>query len=209
MLYSLSDLTEAEQNILEAFSVFQYIPLAAVTCNEWLLADAGVSGDDDVLMGLYQKGWLQFDFEQEGYSLHPVFAQCIYEKCKPKMENHKKMIEACQSCLKIPNNGSALECQKYIPYAENIAEKFNMDNSMECDWFVSRLAFLLQYLGEYKRARELYEISLQICGKNLGENHPSTATSYNNLAGVYESQGEYERAKELYEKALRNCMRRP
>ena len=48
-LYDLSELTEAEQNILEAFSVFPYIPLAAETCNEWLLADAGVSEEDNIL----------------------------------------------------------------------------------------------------------------------------------------------------------------
>ena len=47
VLYDLSELTEAEKNILEAFSVFPYLPLAAETCNEWLLADAGVSEDDD------------------------------------------------------------------------------------------------------------------------------------------------------------------
>lgn len=40
-LYNMSELTKAEQNILEAFSVFPYIPLAAGTCNDWLLDDAG------------------------------------------------------------------------------------------------------------------------------------------------------------------------
>lgn len=98
-LYDLSGLTEAEQNILEAFSVFPYIPLPAETCNEWLLADAGVNEDDDILMKLYQKGWLQFDVEQESYSLHPVFAQFVYEKCSPMIDEHKGMVEACQSCL--------------------------------------------------------------------------------------------------------------
>lgn len=73
-LYDLSGLTEAEQNILEAFSVFPYIPLEAKTCNEWLLADAGVDEDVDILMGLYRKGWLQFDIEQGSYDLHPVLS---------------------------------------------------------------------------------------------------------------------------------------
>lgn len=54
--YDLSKLTEAEQNMLEAFSLFSYLPLAAETCNEWMLADAGASEDDDILIGLYQKG---------------------------------------------------------------------------------------------------------------------------------------------------------
>lgn len=128
VLYDLSELTEAEQNVLEAFSVFPYIPLAAEICNQWLLVDAGVSEDDDILMGLYEKGWLQFNVEQESYALHPVFARFVYEKCKPGMEDHLGMIKSCQNCLKIQENGSALECQKYIPYAEKIVEKISMEN---------------------------------------------------------------------------------
>lgn len=201
-LYDLSELTEAEQNILEAFSVFPYIPLAAEVCNEWLLADAGVSEDDDILMELYQKGWLQFDMEQESYALHLVFAQFIYEKCKPNIEKHTGLIQACQNCLEIPDSGSALECQKFIPFAENIILKMGMWDGIRLDNFIFTLAYLLQYISEYKKAERLYDIVLWIRKRELGENHPDTALVYNNLAGVYNSQGEYEKAKELYQKSL-------
>jgi tetratricopeptide (TPR) repeat protein len=36
----------------------------------------------------------------------------------------------------------------------------------------------------------------------LGELHPSTATSLNNLASLYQAQGKYEQAEPLYERAL-------
>ena len=36
----------------------------------------------------------------------------------------------------------------------------------------------------------------------LGLNHPDTATSYNNLAGLYQAQGKYEEAESYYKKAL-------
>jgi tetratricopeptide (TPR) repeat protein len=36
----------------------------------------------------------------------------------------------------------------------------------------------------------------------LGENHPSVATSLNNLAFLYESQGRYKEAEPLYLQAL-------
>ena len=202
-LYDLSELTEAEKNILEAFSVFPYIPLAAETCNEWLLADAGVSEDDDILMGLYQKGWLQFDAEQESYAMHPVFAQFICEKYKPAMEKHAGLVKACQKCLQIPESGSALECQKYIPFAENMIEKLGMGDDLEQADFISDIAYLLYYVAEYKKAEVWYEKSLRISEKVLGEEHPNTATIYNNLAMVYNDRGEYEKAEELYEKSLR------
>ncbi|MGD1909623.1 MAG: tetratricopeptide repeat protein [Rivularia sp. (in: cyanobacteria)] len=36
----------------------------------------------------------------------------------------------------------------------------------------------------------------------LGENHPHTATSLNNLAYLYKNQGRYEEAEALYIQAL-------
>ena len=57
-------------------------------------------------------------------------------------------------------------------------------------------------LGEYNQAKELHEKALMIRKKIFGEDHPYVATSYNNLASVYNSLGEYNRAKELNVKAL-------
>ncbi len=208
VLYDLSKLTDAEQNILETFSIFPYIPLAAEICNKWLLADAGVSENDDILAGLYQKGWLQFDIEQESYTMHPVFSQFIYEKCKPKMEEHYGLIEACENSLKIPKNGSVLECQKFIPFAENILKKIDMKESRKQVTLMSILAYLFDYIAEYQKAKKLYERSLEISEKVFGEKHPDTATSYNNLAVVYVRLGEYKKAKKLYERSLeiRECV---
>ena len=148
-LYDLSELTESEQNILEAFSTLPYIPLAAEVCGEWMLADAGASEEDDILMELYQKGWIQFDIAQASYALHPVFAQFIYEKCKPKAENHLELIEVCQQYLEIPESGSALSCQKFVPFAENISEKLIRENNEEQANFISAIAYLYNYLAEY------------------------------------------------------------
>ncbi len=201
-LYDLSGLKKAEQNILEAFSVFPYIPLAAETCNEWLLADAKVNEEDNILTCLYRKGWLQFNMKQESYSLHPVFAKFIYEKYKPGAEAHHGLIKACQKYLEIPESGSAMECQKYIPFAEDIAEKIDMGEIIEHVQFMDSLAFLLYYIGEYKKAEGLFKKTLIICEKILGAEHPDTAASYNNLAWVYGRQGKYKEAEELYKKAI-------
>ena len=203
VLYDLSGLTEAEQNILEAFSIFPYIPLPAETCNQWLLSDAGVSENDDILTGLYQKGWLQFELGQESYAMHPVFAQFIYDKYRPKAESHSGLFQVCRSCLEIPNSGSVLECQKFIPFAENIVKKVNMGKELGQVEFIDTYAYLLGYLGQYKEAEKLYNWCLEIHRERLGEEHPYTVTNYNNLAYVYGRQGKYEKAEELYKKSLR------
>ena len=62
-------------------------------------------------------------------------------------------------------------------------------------------------LGEYNQAKELHEKALIIRKKTFGEDHADVATSYNNLALVYQRLGEDDQAKELYEKALIICKR--
>ncbi len=203
VLYDLSKLTGAEQNILEAFSVFPYIPLAAETCNEWLLADAGVNEEDDILNGLYQKGWLQFEMEYESYCMHPVFAQVIHRKCKPEYGTHSELIEACRKSIEIFQGCVVIECLPYIPFAENVIAELVVGNDFEQISFIADTAYLLFYVAEFKKARFLYEMLLTIIENELGEEHPSIATIYNNLAIVYEIQGEYKKAKEMFEKSLR------
>ncbi len=201
ILYNLSELNEAEQNILEAFCIFPYLPLSFEVCNQWLLSDAGVEEENDILTGLEQKGWLQFDVEQETYTLHPVFAQFIYQKQKPKQENHSGLIEACQKSLELLEGGSVLQYQKLIPFAENIIQKIDIKIKKKA-CFISTLGEALRYIGEYKKAEKWYIECLRICKNILGENYPDTTTSYNNLGLVYTKKGEYAKAKELYEKSL-------
>ena len=201
-LYDLSELTAAERNILEAFSVFPYIPLAAETCNGWLLADAGVNENDDILMGLYEKGWLQFYEDQKSYALHPVFAQFIYEKCKPNEDNHSGLIETCLQDLKNIKSESFLECQKLIPFAESIIEKMNMKKSMKQVEFIKMYARLLKCLGKYKEAEGYFKKALEIYWDMLKEDSCETADIYYSLAELYIIRNEYEKAKELYEKSL-------
>lgn len=202
-LYDLSDLTDAEQNILEAFSVFPYIPLPAEVCNEWLLSDAGLKEEDDALIGLYRKGWLQFDFETDCFSMHPVFAQFIYEKCKPKWNWHHGLIKACHGSIRIPEENITLECERFIPFAESIVEKVDLDTWEEQVVFIGEIAFWLNYISEYEEAKKMYERYLELCRKIFGDSDITMAKAYNNLAGVYARMEEYERAESLYEESLR------
>ncbi|WP_130757607.1 CHAT domain-containing protein, partial [Microcystis aeruginosa] len=56
--------------------------------------------------------------------------------------------------------------------------------------------------ARYNEAEPLYNRSLAIRKQQLGDNHPDTASSLNNLAVFYQSQGRYSEAEPLYKQAL-------
>ncbi|WP_375327584.1 tetratricopeptide repeat protein [Microcystis sp. BLCC-F210] len=56
--------------------------------------------------------------------------------------------------------------------------------------------------GKYNEAIPLAEQALAIIKQQLGDNHPLTAQSLNNLAFLYDSQGRYSEAEPLYKQAL-------
>lgn len=184
-------LTTGEQNVLEAFSMFPYIPLHSEVCSRWLLADAGAGGEDFIVEGLYQKGWLQFDEEQESYLMHPVFAQFIYDRSRPDVNVHQGLMDGCMKSIKIPEDGRITECKKYLPFAEAVIEKIGAGDQESLISGLSETGYLLYYMGEYKKAEELYKKALKSREEVYGEVHPDTAVIYNNLGGIYFMQGKF------------------
>ena len=61
---------------------------------------------------------------------------------------------------------------------------------------------LYQHTGDYTKAIPLYQRALAIREKTLGPEHPHTAMSLNNLAGLYFRLGDFARAEPLYQRAL-------
>jgi len=59
-----------------------------------------------------------------------------------------------------------------------------------------------QKLGDYAKARPLYERILAIRERACGPDHPNTAMSLNNLAGLLQAQGDLAGARSLFARAL-------
>jgi len=60
----------------------------------------------------------------------------------------------------------------------------------------------IRQMGKYAEAAPLLERALAIRHRILGDEHPDTASSYNNLAWTLDAQGKYAQTAPLYEKAL-------
>ncbi len=56
--------------------------------------------------------------------------------------------------------------------------------------------------GKYAQAQPLFEKALDVRRRLLSDDHPDTATSYNNVASNLNAQAKYAQAQPLYEKAL-------
>ena len=65
-----------------------------------------------------------------------------------------------------------------------------------------QLGYIRADQGDYQEALSYYEKCLDMRQKTLPANHPSLATSYNNIGSVYDSMGEYSKALSYYEKCL-------
>jgi tetratricopeptide (TPR) repeat protein len=61
-------------------------------------------------------------------------------------------------------------------------------------------------MGEYAKAEPLYREALEIRQKVFGREHPDTAESLDNLAGLYWAIGDYAKAEPLYKETnSRGC----
>jgi len=94
-----------------------------------------------------------------------------------------------------------------IPHALSIA-RHSDEVSVELEkvaFIYNEAASWLSYNAVYKEAEPLYIRALEIRKEVLGADHPSTATSLNNLALLYHNQGRYKEAEPLYKRAIEIC----
>nr|NCS30880.1 tetratricopeptide repeat protein [Microcystis aeruginosa F13-15] len=94
----------------------------------------------------------------------------------------------------IVNSAKAKESGSYVLSWREATER---DIALAEAERLTRQVIQLYQQGKYNEAIPLAEQALAIRKQQLGDNHPSTATSLNNLAALYESQGRYSEAEPL------------
>ncbi|MBP8811011.1 MAG: tetratricopeptide repeat protein [Kofleriaceae bacterium] len=97
----------------------------------------------------------------------------------------------------------------YRPHFDHVLDLAGTTLAMAPDvhsWLLDRVGTGAQSAGDLPRAKELLERALASDLQNLGEDHPSVATSRSNLATVHRALGDLPRAKELHERALASAL---
>ncbi|MEH2433628.1 MAG: tetratricopeptide repeat protein [Nostoc sp.] len=83
--------------------------------------------------------------------------------------------------------------------AQNLTDAVSGENLI---WVFVGLDRFYSGQGLYAIAEPWCQQCVSVVQTRLGEEHPSVATSYNNLGLLYDSQGRYSEAEPLYKKAL-------
>ena len=90
-----------------------------------------------------------------------------------------------------------------IPHLEEVSQRWTATLSEEDKtWCCIGLGRFYQSLSQWNDAERCHQRALEIWKAALGDRHPYTALSLNNLAELYRSQGRYGEAEPLYLEAL-------
>jgi tetratricopeptide (TPR) repeat protein len=95
-----------------------------------------------------------------------------------------------------------------LPHVEALLDVVNPEeDTAEIDLILTMAGRFVQGQGQLRQAIDYYNRSLGSATRMLGEDHPSTLLSRNNLAYAYESAGDLGRAVPLYERTLADYVR--
>ena len=145
--------------------------------------------------------------EIESYSIHRIVQEVLRDGMSQKIQlrwTEKAVAVIYQATPDLEKFENWSSMARLLPHAIQV-----IDLAKKCQFESKSLAYLLvcvgYYLvdqGRYGEAEPYYQQSLEMKRKLLGNEHPSVASSLNNLAALYESQGKYEEAEPYYQQSL-------
>ena len=202
-LFNLKRRRRREKKVLHSFAV---LPVNC-ECTEKELMD-WFGFKRSYWTALVQDGWLNYDSNNNTYSLHPLLRTITRFDFK---EDHticpsgvaKKMLNFLEKDVEWYNVSNGYESlQRMASIVVSVMDAANQKENKQFATIYHKLGYLYHNLGDYSKALEYYQKALAIREKVLGMKHPSTATSYNNIGVVYRQQGDFDKALEYYQKAL-------
>lgn len=100
------------------------------------------------------------------------------------------------------NDEALIMFEKSLEVNSRTFDAKQLATSMAAADCYAAIGLVYQNKGDYDKAIECGDRSLEIRLKVLGPDHPDTASSFNNIGLVYNLKGDYEKAFEYFERCL-------
>ncbi|MBD2616254.1 tetratricopeptide repeat protein [Nostoc punctiforme FACHB-252] len=155
---------------------------------------------------------------KDTYQLHQLIREFFQGKLEKSEQAHKLRQLFCQVMIaeakKIPDSPTHQDIQTMAPNIPHVAEviineKIVKDNTILSDenfcWPFISLSRFYAGQGLYEDIKPWYEKQILISIDRFGEKHLEVASSYNNLAKLYNHLHYYIEAEEYYNKAKDIC----
>ncbi len=208
---SWQTLDDAAKRVALLMGLFALAPVNA----DWVVASLPNEDETeirDVLdRQLVKRSLLNRD--KEGYRLHGLVRaflkkkRVVAEQAEQSLALQQGFAEAMTAIAKtIPQTASVADRERVkgaVLHLEEVAAHWTvvlLDDDKT--WCCTGLSRFYESLSLWPEAKRCCQRSLDIRKAELGDRHPDTATSLNNLAFLYSSQGLYAKAEPLYVEAL-------
>ncbi len=161
---------------------------------------------DEAIGTLRTYSLLQRDATTRMLSLHRLVQAVLQDKLEETERRAwaEHTLHAVNSAFPLVEYSTWTQCERLLAQALTAAQLIELYQFVSGDAgrLLHETACYLYERGRYSEAEALYLRALQIRERQLGPEHPYTATNLNNLALLYSEQGKYEEAESLYLRAL-------
>ncbi|QUY45918.1 tetratricopeptide repeat protein (plasmid) [Acaryochloris marina S15] len=204
------ELSKAEQELACLLGMFAIAPIP------WHLVEGCLSDQDqDDLEDIRDEGLIARNLlkrvAQSTYQLHQIVQEFFRIKLNERTDKGESlqaayctaMVGVAQGINYSPTIDVIAGMSASIPHLEELTRQW-IDHLSDDQliWPYVGIGRFYDGQGNYGLALPWYQKCLEQTQQRFGNEHPSVATSLNNLAGLYYNQGRYEEAEPLYTQAL-------
>ncbi|MBG1243619.1 tetratricopeptide repeat protein, partial [Nostoc sp. NZL] len=199
----------------EAKKLACLLSLFALAPIPWSLVESAASYSDlefdlNVNCTVLVERYLLQELAEDTYQIHDRIQELLRQKLEELTEANELKRGFCQAMVavarSIPQTPTLIEFAEATLAIPHLGETATVYQAwLSDDDLISPflgLGRFYQGQGSYAQALPWYEQSLSAARKRFEDEHPSVATSLNNLALLYDSQGRYSDAEPLYIQAL-------
>ncbi|MDW3651936.1 MAG: tetratricopeptide repeat protein [Bacteroidia bacterium] len=205
--FELHELSEDELRVLIQWAV---LPSKEISwkhlCQIFDNEGEDKSSFEDVIIGLFEKGWIYKIPEKDTFHIHQLVQELIRFKIEPSINNCTKLISGISKRFDGTGNEFGLDVLDkidYALYAESIL-KHIADEKGRLSSLKKNLPYVLYFMGKVEASLFLAKTTLTSYLESFGENHPKVADSRYTLSILYNELGRYHEAHELLEASIKS-----